>query len=474
MDEIAISPHPLRRFTEILGTEQVAQFTARLEQARRSMAGRTLWHANSTAEGGGVAELLQSVLGYPLECEIPVRWLVIDAGERFFELTKRLHHRLHGSPGDHGSLGEAERRTYESALASDAERLARLVRPGDPVVLHDPQTLGMAPALAHAGAHVVWSCHIGADEPNDCTRDAWRFLAPYAAHTEYQVFSRPQYAWQNLNPSHVVTIPPCIDAFSTKNQHLDDPTVAAILSAAGLVPDGRATVPPSFTRHDGTIGRVTSRATMIQDVALPPAGRVVTQISRWDPLKDHAGVIRGFCEHGPQARDVHLVLAGPDPGSIADDPEAEQTLAELRTARDALEPACRRRVHIACLPMQDTDENAAIVNALQRRADVVAQKSLAEGFGLTVAEAMWKAQPTVASRVGGIQDQIEPDVSGLLVEPADLTGFGTAVTALLEDRHAAASLGAAAQARVRKEYLAPRYLDRYLRLLLQLPVNRSR
>jgi len=139
------------------------------------------------------------------------------------------------------------------------------------------------------------------------------------------------------------------------------------------------------------------------------------------------------------------VLAGPDPDSVTDDPEGQQTLAELRVAWDGLDPQSRRRVHIACLPMRDLDENAAIVNALQRRADIVVQKSLAEGFGLTVAEAMWKARPTIASRVGGIQDQIEPDVSGVLIEPTELQQFGAAIATLLDDPDTAASIGSAGQ-----------------------------
>jgi trehalose synthase len=336
------------------------------------------------------------------------------------------------------------------------------------VVLHDPQTLGLAPALARVGARVIWSCHIGADQPNQHTARAWRFLQPYATHTDCQVFSRPHYIWDSLDPSRVVIIPPCIDAFSAKNQSLDDGTVSAILAASALVPAAATAAPATFTRNDETPGRITARAAMLEDAPLPPRARVITQISRWDPLKDHRGVIDGFCRHVPSADDVHLVLAGPDPDSVADDPESQETLAELRAARDALEPGCRTRVHIACLPMHDVDENAAIVNALQRRADVIVQKSLAEGFGLTVAEAMWKARPTIASRVGGIQDQIEPDRSGLLVDPTDLPQFGDAVTRLLDDPDAARALGEAARTRVCRQYLAPHHLERHFRLLLDL------
>lgn len=468
MREIPVVARPAARFADLLHRDELSEFTATMDLAGQQLAGRTVWHVNSTAEGGGVAEMLQSVLGYAADSGIRVRWLVIEADAAFFGVTKRVHHLLHGSPGDHGPLGEAQRRIYESALAAEAQRLTDPITPGDLVVLHDPQTLGLAPALAATGARVVWSCHIGADEPNEHTRAAWRFLGRYTASTEYQVFSRPQYAWDNLDRSRIRIIPPCIDAFTAKNQPLSDATAAAILDAAAVIPLPMAGAKPTFARPDQTTGRVSARAGMIEDNPMPATARIVTQISRWDPLKDPLGVLTGFCSHGPRDSDVHLMLAGPDPGSIADDPESRQTLAELRAARDALDPHARRHVHIACLPMRDLDENAAIVNALQRRADIVVQKSLAEGFGLTVAEAMWKARPTVASRVGGIQDQIEPDVSGVLVDPSDLERFGAAVTTLLRDPGTATAMGAAARARVAQEYLAPRYLDRSFRLLLDL------
>jgi trehalose synthase len=181
-------------------------------------------------------------------------------------------------------------------------------------------------------------------------------------------------------------------------------------------------------------------------------------------LKDHSGVLTGFFAEELDG-DAHLILAGPSPGAVTDDPEGRQTLDQLRAAWSVLPPERRQRVHIACLPMDDLEENAAIVNALQRRTDVIVQKSLAEGFGLTVAEGMWKARPTVGSRVGGIQDQIEHGASGVLVEPTDLRGFNAAVRALLAEPETAAALGRAARERVCTEYLAPHHLDRYFRLL---------
>jgi trehalose synthase len=464
MNEVAIASRPVERFADVLPAEDFRRFTDDVGEATRRLAGRTLWHVNSTAEGGGVAEMLQSILGYLTESGLPVRWLVIDGNDEFFAVTKRIHHLLHGQPGDEGPLGDTEREIYEQALAAQLPDLIDRIGDGDAVILHDPQTLGLAPALAAAGARVVWSCHVGADEPNDHARRAWEFLAPYTSQTTHQVFSRRQYSWDNLDPSRVAVIPPCIDAFSAKNQPLDDDVVAAILDAAGVIPDPAAVGEPEYEGRDGAPGRVARRATMIEDEPVPSDAAVVVQVSRWDPLKDHIGVMTGFCEHGPNGANSHLVLVGPDPASVTDDPEGEQSLRDLETARNALPADQRRRVHIACLPMDDIDENAAIVNALQRRADVVVQKSLAEGFGLTVAEAMWKARPVVGSRVGGIQDQIESEVTGVLVDPEDLATFGEALRALLDDRSTAGAMGKRAHARVAEEYLAPCYLARFLEL----------
>jgi trehalose synthase len=199
----------------------------------------------------------------------------------------------------------------------------------------------------------------------------------------------------------------------------------------------------------------------------------VVQVSRWDRLKDPVGVIRGFAEHVAPQSGEHLIVAGPAVEAVSDDPEGAAVLAEARAQWERLSEDIRSRIHLACLPMEDTEENGAIVNALQRRASVVVQKSLAEGFGLTVAEAMWKARPVVASRIGGIQDQIVDGVTGVLVDPADLRRFGEAVVELLGDPARAALMGERARRRVRDEYLGPRLLRQFLRLIERLLRRRN-
>jgi trehalose synthase len=305
------------------------------------------------------------------------------------------------------------------------------------VVLHDPQTAGLAPALKQQGATVIWSCHVGIDQPNDLARTAWEFLRPAVQQADAYVFSRSAYCWEGLDRARLAVIAPCIDAFAPKNQPLEPATVVGT---------------PGFQRLNGSPGRVVRRAEMVQDQPIPPSAPLVVQVPRWDPLKDPLGVLQGFSRHVPHELGAHLLLAGPATASVSDDPEGDQVLQQVRRAGAALPRADRDRVHLACLPMEDLEENAAMVNAIQRRADVIVQKSLAEGFGLTVAEAMWKARPVLASRVGGIQDQIRHGTSGLLLEdPSDLVGFGRAIRTLLTDRDQAQRLGVAAHRRVGQE-----------------------
>jgi trehalose synthase len=250
-------------------------------------------------------------------------------------------------------------------------------------------------------------------------------------------------------------------------------TISAVLRAAHLAADGRHHPRAAFERLDGSVGLVQRSATLIQETEVRLDDPLVAQISRWDRLKDPVGIMRAFAEHVDESDAPHLLLAGPDVRAVADDPEGAAVLAECEEVWRALPNEIRRRVHLALLPMDDADENAIIVNALQRRADVVVQKSLAEGFGLTVAEAMWKGAAVVASRVGGIQDQIQDGKTGLLVDPLDLEAFGGAVTTLLADPHRSQRMGEAAQIEVRDHFLGARHLGQYVELLERVLAARA-
>jgi trehalose synthase len=213
---------------------------------------------------------------------------------------------------------------------------------------------------------------------------------------------------------------------------------------------------------------------MLEEEPLETDVPVVTQVSRWDQLKDPVGVLGAFAGHVASRGAAHLLLVGPSTAAVADDPEGGQVLDEVRAAWHELPAAIRRRVHLCSLPMDDVDENAAIVNALQRHADVVVQKSLAEGFGLTVAEAMWKQRPVVASRIGGIRDQIEDGRSGVLLsDPRDLEQAGAAISELLADGVRAREMGIAAQRRVQQQFLGPHHLGRYFEVIQRVSSQRQ-
>jgi trehalose synthase len=472
LEQVAVAAMDPRRFRTVISPGDYEQLLALIDSAAGDLHGRVIWNVNSTAKGGGVVELLRTLIGYARGGGVDARWVVIAGEPEFFDLTKRMHNHLHGFDGDRGGLGDAERAVYERALSRSAAELVPLVRDTDIVILHDPQTAGLIDAVKSSGATVIWRCHIGLDRPNRRAREAWEFLRPYVQDADACVFSRATFAWEGLDHERIAVIQPSIDAFSAKNQPQTTKKSLSILARAGVIARpsaGHAT----FTRSDGTPGRVDRRVDLVEEGRLDPDDQVVVQVSRWDRLKDPLGVMDAFAQHVARQTEAHLVLAGPAVDAVADDPEGAGVFAGVARAWSELPNGIRRRVHLASLPMADVEENAAIVNALQRHAHIVVQKSLAEGFGLTVAEAMWKARPVVASRIGGIQDQIVDGESGVLVsDPRDLAQFGSAVASLLADPERSRRIGAAAQARVRDHFLAPQHLGRYFELLQQLAAGR--
>lgn len=472
--EVHVRAEPLTCFAPLLGEAGWHVLQERVEQSRARMAGRTFWNVNSTARGGGVAEMLPRLLAYARGAGVDARWMVLEGTPDFFRLTKRLHHALHGSRGDGSPLGPVERALYDEVLRDNAEELLALVQPGDVVMLHDPQTAGLAPACAAVGALVVWRCHVGCDTPNAEVERAWEFLAPGLAAARLTVFSRAAYVPPQC-ADRALIVQPSIDIFAVKNQPLAPDVACAILAHSGLLREEPGAPEPLFTRGDGLLARVSRGADIVRLGCAPAVDTpLVVQVSRWDPLKDPAGVLRGFAllaRANPGLR-ADLVLAGPAVTSVADDPEAASTLNDVIALWRQQPHSVRHRIHLACLPMRDLEENAAIVNALQRHATVVVQKSLQEGFGLTVTEAMWKARPVVASAVGGIQDQIVHGVNGLLVRnPGDPSEFASAVHGVLGDGELAARLGARAHQDVSARYTGSRHLSDLSRLLERLDVR---
>jgi trehalose synthase len=325
----------------------------------------------------------------------------------------------------------------------------------------------LAAKVRRAGASVVWRCHVGVDVPDQHVSEAWDFLHPYLDDLDAYVFSRRAFAppWVDADRLHVIA--PSIDPFSAKSYEMTSDEAVRVLRHVGLLAGGGRPPSTPFRRRDGSPGRVDRHADILQTGPPPPSDTpLVIQASRWDRMKDMEGVMAGFAQHVDGMGDAHLVLAGPSVSGVADDPESGRVLDACQQAWRRLPHAARSRVHLACVPMRDPDEAAAIVNALQRHAAVVTQKSLAEGFGLTVAEAMWKSRPIVASAVGGIVDQIVDGQHGLLIaDPCDLAAFGAAISRLLEDPALARRLGAAARQRASEEFLPDRHLEQWATLI---------
>jgi len=468
--EVPIGRRSLNVFRELIGEQATGEALAAAARLRARLGERVIWNINSTAVGGGVAEMLSSLLGYVRGADIDTRWLVIDGSPPFFHVTKRIHHALHGSAGDGTPLDAAARAIYETTLHRNGQELGALLQPGDFAILHDPQTAGLAPDLLDAGVHVIWRCHIGHGQRNGEVETGWRFLEPYLRRIPTFVFSRQEYVPDYCDHGKSRIIQPSIDAFSPKNAALESDAIRTILVHAGLLEGPLPAVPDHrFVRQDGSHGRVSRHADVVRMGRAPRWDTpLVVQVSRWDPLKDMAGVMHGFAGlvDGSAPADAELVLAGPNISAVADDPESAAVFADLLEQWRALPHGVRDRIHIASLPTADAEENAAIVNALQRHAAVVVQKSLQEGFGLTVTEAMWKGRAVLASRVGGIQDQVEDGVNGLLLDdPDDLERFGTRLRWLLENPAEAQRLGKSARDRVRGHHLGVRHLLRYLDLI---------
>jgi trehalose synthase len=455
---------PVSRLGPVIGAPRYAELTRAAGQVRQVLAGRTIWNVNSTAAGGGVAEMLQFLVGYVQDLDIAIGWLVIAGDAGFFAITKRLHNQIHGSLSG-APLDAAEAAHYAQMLAANAVEVAARVRPGDVVLLHDPQTAGLAAPLAQAGARVVWRCHIGVDWENEATRAGWDFLRPHLAAAEAYVFSRRQYVPSWVPAEKTWIIPPSIDPFSPKNQQLDAETVRAILVRLGVLDGATTAAPARFTRRTGDVDTVIRSASVIGEGRPGPGDPVLVQVSRWDRLKHMAGVMRGFADYVAPAGGGYLMLVGPAVTDVSDDPEGAAVYGECLLQWHDLSPAARARILLVTLPLDDIDENAAMVNALQQHAAVIAQKSLAEGFGLTVSEGMWKGRPVIGSAVGGIIDQIADGTGILLPDPADLTAFGAAARLLLSDPDQAARMGQAAHAHIREQYVGDTHLLRYARLL---------
>ena len=376
-----------------------------LRRISEKLKGRVIQNINSTAVGGGVAEILIRMVPLLKELGVDARWDVIKGGAQFFEVTKKFHNALHGKAED------IKPQDFGVFMETSQKNIDELDTYGDIVYIHDPQPIALV--NKRRDNKWIWRCHVDISSPNN---EVWKFLKTFIVKYDAAVFSAPSFS-QEL-PNRQFLISPSIDPLSDKNRELSQDEIGAVLEKYGIVNDKP----------------------------------IITQISRFDRLKDPLGVISAY-QKAKRYADCQLILAG---GAAQDDPEGMDVLEEVRKKCEG-DPD----VHVLLLPQDDI-----AVNALQRASTIIVQKSLKEGFGLTVAEALWKAKPVVASNIGGIPLQVTHKYSGLLCRSIDGAAF--AIKQLLNSPKYAKKLGENGREHIKNNFLITRHVMDYMLLFLAL------
>jgi len=402
----------LERYTEIVGETAIDH----LRQLAAPLENKKVVHVNSTREGGGVAEILHRLVPMKKELGIDAGWEVITGDADFFRCTKEMHNTLQG---DRREISASLLDHYKQVNEKNFKRLGRTLTEADIVFIHDPQPAALLAEAEGRKGHWIWRCHIDVSRPY---RNVWKYLRQFVEGYDASIYSLPAFAQPLDHPLYI--IPPSIDPLSDKNVALDDDDIEAVCSTYGIDPERP----------------------------------VICQISRFDRFKDPVGVIAAYRmvrEFGPQPQ---LVLAG---GTATDDPEGEEVLQRVYAAADK-DPD----IHILLLP----PDAHRIINGLQRVSDIVLQKSLKEGFGLTVTEAMWKGKPVIGGNVGGIRIQVVNHQTGFLVSTPE--GAAMRMRYLLQHRDRRAQIGRRAREFVLENYLLTRHLQEYLALMVALVTGR--
>ena len=397
-------PIRLEDYTSIVGTYVIEELRLLAEK----LAGKTIQTINSTAVGGGVAEILHRLVPLLSELGVQIRWDVIRGGTAFFEATKSFHNSLQGE------AGQLSEDIFKVFLETTEQNLRLIEFYGYIIFVHDPQPIALVKERYKGHAHWVWRCHIDLSNPQ---AQVWDFLRPFVEQYDAAVFSSANFA-QPLKVKQYL-IAPSIDPLSDKNKELTQ----------------------EFIRD------------FLEKYQIDPKRPIITQISRFDHFKDPIGVIKAFRQVRPNF-DCQLVLAG---GEATDDPEGAQVLQEVQA-----EAGKDKDIHLLLLPPTADLE----INALQRGSTIIIQKSLREGFGLTVTEALWKGKPVIASAVGGITLQIKHNLTGILVHSIEGTAY--AIKNLLTNPEYARKLGENGREHVRQHYLLTRHLKDYLLLFLAI------
>ena len=404
------APSPrLDDYRDIIGQAQVDA----LRFLAREVKGKSIKMVNSTAVGGGVAEMLNRLVPLLSELEVPTHWDVITGGNDFFEVTKAFHNALHGS------RYELTKAAQEIFLVYNEQNRERLQFEEELVVIHDPQPVGLIRSRDKSSASWVWRCHIDLSNPD---ARVWEFLRPFVEQYDAAIFSSASFARQLPIPQYLFY--PCIDPLSEKNKNLPDSVVQKVCDEFGI------------------------------DRRRP----IVTQVSRFDRLKDPVGVVHAY-KLAKKYVDCQLVLAG---GGASDDPEGAAVLQEVKEAAGS-DPD----IIILDLPPWCAFE----INAIQRASTIVVQKSIKEGFGLTVTEALWKGKPTIAGSVGGIPNQIIHKLTGVLVHSVE--GCAFQIRYLLTHPDFARRIGASGREHVKENFLMTTNVKRWLLLFRILEESKA-
>lgn len=448
---------------------------ARLLRGR--LKGHRLWMINSTEQGGGVAEMLPTLMALFNDLKIPMTWLVMQPQDPlFFIFTKKLHHLLHGRNPSGGMITPEEKMIYEQDSRKIAKALAQILGPHDLLVVHDPQPLAAGAFLneVRPAIKLLWRCHIGTEFQNQYTKQVWEFLTPYLKKYRQCFFSHPDYIPLPLKKKSAI-LHPAIDPLSDKNIWLSTDLLVGILERGGLHGPRRKGFKRPVLRL--TAANKREKAADLNPITTP----IVLQISRFDHLKGFIPLMKGFLHMKQKARahrykglqtlakhmirDSVLILAGPELGEVADDPEPVVVLQEILEFYRSLPKAQQRQIYILLLPMASKRENALICNALQRSASVIVQNSIREGFGLTVAEALWKEVPVLASAVGGIRLQIRDKETGLQIKnPHNAKEVGQKLLYLLTHYRERMAYARRGWLHAMENFLTPVQLKNYLHI----------
>ena len=445
----------------------VKEFLKNAEEPTRKLKGCKIWMINSTAIGGGVAEMLPSQMRLIRELGISIEWLVIQASDpKFFDLTKRIHNGLHGS--GKGEFNEEDRKVYEEANEQNLDKALHHIKDGDLVVIHDPQPMPLASLIKkERNVKIFWRCHIGLEKQNEVSSATWSFLSSYFDSYDHFVFSLASYVPSQLNGKTSI-ITPAIDPLSHKNRKLQMHKCIGILHQSGIINEREPVIYPFYQNQvrrilpDGSFGEVNQNSNL--DLIYRPT---ITQISRWDRLKGFKELMDAFIllkkenkESGDPTKlptkrieKTRLILGGPDPKYVSDDPEGKAVLEELKELYTKVDPSLHDDIAILLLPLDNPKENALIVNAIQYSSSIIVQNSIQEGFGLTATEAMWKQRPVLVSGAAGLDHQVVHNVNGKVnKDPTDIKRLANTLDNMLNHPKERDKWGFNAQIRVIEKF----------------------